>query len=95
MTRPDSWWEKIPQIDTYYSAQAFKSLVWVGGGEVSEQLRWTFHTQLYIYFTTEEKIGVSSFRRGVSKAQWAVSWLVAPLSGASSGVSSGPVVALV
>ena len=53
------------------------------------------HTHLYIYFTTEEKIGVSSFRRGVSKAQWAVSWLVAPLSGASSGVSSGPVVALV
>ena len=30
---------------------------------------------------------MSNFRRGVSKAQWAVSGLVAPLSGASSGVS--------
>ena len=52
-----------------------------------KQLRWNY-THIFLH-NFDTKIGVSSFRRGVSKAQWAVSGLVAPLSGASNGVSGG------
>ena len=81
-------WEKIPQINTYYSAQAFESFG-VGGWGCGCQNSSDGITHIYFFHNFDTKIGVSSFRRGVSKAQWAVSGLVAPLSGASSGVSSG------
>ena len=78
-------WEKIPQINTYYSAQAFESFG-VGGWGWGCQNSSDGITHIYFFHNFDTKIGVSSFRRGVSKAQWAVSGLVAPLSGASSGV---------